>query len=135
MGIFRKNPENAFLRDRTKRRENLTFNSEAYGHCLMKAGLSAASIMIENYVDQRGNYYFMPDGSIHIWSKDSFDEMKSKRVSEWGFGYGDNFPEYLCFRLEMMGFTFVIQETLNGNALTWLSARFPDVEKDSLGLI
>lgn len=134
MGLFRRDPVNNFLKDRTKRREYLTFNSEVWGHCLLRATPSAANLLIENYVDQRGNYYFMPNGSIHVWSKDSFDEFKSEKVTEWGFGYGENFPEFLCFRLEMMGFTFVIEETLEGNALTWLSIHFPSGEKESLGI-
>ena len=134
MGLFRKDPVNDLLKSRNKRREYLTHNADVWGDCLMMATPSASSLLIDNYVDQTASYYFMPDGSIHIWSKESFDEFKSDKVSVWAFGYGDNFPEYLCFRMELMAFTFVIQETLQGNALTWLSERFPGGERDTLNV-
>jgi hypothetical protein len=135
MSLFRKDPVQKFLNDRTRRRENLTFNSDCFGHCLLRATPSGFSVMIDSYSDQTGNYYFMPDGSIHIWSKESFDEFSSDEVTEWGFGLAGEYMEYLCFRLKIIPFTFVIQETIEGNALTWLTNRFPTCEKDTLNII
>jgi hypothetical protein len=135
MGIFRKDPVQKFLSDRAKQREYLTFNSDCYGYCLLQATPSASYTMVDNYVNQSGTYYLMPDGSMQIWTKEFLDVFKSKTVAEWGFGYGGNFMEFLCFRMPLIPFTFVVQESRVGNVSEWFAKWFPDCERETLNLI
>lgn len=135
MGLFRKDPVQKYLSDRSKRREYLTFNSDCFGNCLLQATPSASSVLVDNYVSQSGEYYFIPDGSIQIWARESFDEFKSDKVAVWGFGFAGNYMEYLCFRMPLIPYTFVVEETLQGNALEWLVNKFPNCERDTLNII
>jgi hypothetical protein len=134
VGIFRKDPINDFLKDRSKRREKLTLNSEVFGHCYMKATPSAAGLLMDNYSDQNGKFYFMPDGLIDVWSQDSLDELHKMKPAIWGYGFAGNFLEYICFRVEMMGYTFVIQEVREGDPLQWLKKHYPNSERKTLSL-
>lgn len=131
MGIFRRDPVEKFLKSRSKQTEYLVLNAEAIGDCFMAATPSAAGLMYENYVNQNGSYYLLPAGEIHIRAKQTFDEFTGK-VQLWGYGFGDHFPESLCFRLDLGFFTFVIQEQKGGNALEWLEKYYPEGKKNSL---
>jgi len=133
VGLFRKDPIKKFLQGRDERRTYLVCNAEVYGTCLLAATPSAFGLIHDNYINQHGKFYFMPDGSIHIWSKESFDEFQGK-LKVWGYGFGNNYSESICLRLDLIGFTFVIEEESHGDSLAWLRKNFKSAEIDNLDI-
>ena len=133
MGIFRRDPVEKFLNSRSKKIEYLVLNAEAFGTCFMASTPTGANLIYNNYSNQNGSYYLLPAGELHIRAKQSFDEFTGK-VKAWGFGFGNYFPENICFRLDLDLFTFVVQEQKNGNALRWLDKYYPDCRNEFLSL-
>ena len=134
MGIFRKDPVEKFLKSRNDRLLTLLDSAESFGECLLAATPSVFGLTYGNYVNQSGKFYLLTGGTMHIRTRQSFDEF-ADTVSEWGYGFGDFYAENICIRMKTIGFTFVIQEVADGDVLKWLEKYYPDCRKNTLDLL
>jgi len=131
MGIFRKDPMEKLVSDRTKKIEKILYQDgcKHFGNLVMWARPNDASAsMFDNLRNIIAHYYLEVKGTIYLRdnSPSSFDEFESVRVSNWGYGFNGEHKDRIFFSSDSYPWIFIIQEQQEGIAEEWFLEHYKD---------
>jgi len=122
MGIFRNDPMEKFVNDRSKKLQKILYDDgcKHTGKIVMWARPSDASaIMFDNLRHIIARYYLETKGTIYLRDEGSFDEFESVIVSNWGYGFNGEHEDKIFFSSDSYPWIFIIQEQEQGIAEEW----------------
>jgi hypothetical protein len=128
MGIFRKDPMERLILERSKRLEKIFEDGcEYWGIAVMIARpTDVSATTVDNLRSMTAKYYLKNDGSIYLRAETSFDEFVSPDITNWSYGFNGEHTNKIFFNCILFPWIFIIEKETEGNCEDWFNKHYKE---------